>query len=428
MKILLVNTFDRGGAANACIRLHLALLDHGIDSKLLLKKKTKSIPQSFQYSKATVSKSKLNKIWGRFSRLISISLPVSLRSSTRLSVEDEFLRGRDKRLSLFSFPGNEIDITESPFYKEADIINFHWVAKFIDFQSFFEKNSKPLVWTLHDMNPFTGGEHYQDQILGLNHNDEPIIRRLTVAEQEVHQEIIKIKALSLLSVQNIQIVAPSKWLLNESSNSRLFKKFKHHHIVYGLESSSFKAVSQKFARKLLGLPKNKKILLFLAESTSDKRKGLDFLLSALKKIKNSELIVCAVGETNNRLADVENIYPLGYIGDPRLLNLCYSAADVFVIPSLMDNLPNTVIESLFCGTPVIGFRVGGIIDMVQHEENGLIADELTSEALKDRILDFFRDPSRFERKKIRANAISKYSASLQAARYLKLFGSLSSKV
>lgn len=428
MKILLVNTFDRGGAANSCIRLHLALLDQGVDSKLLLQKKFKNIPQSYEYKKPTSKKSKLARLRSRFCRLVSRCLPNFFRSSPKLAFEDKFLQSRDSRLSLFSFPGTEIDITTSPLYQEADIINLHWVAKFVDFKSFFTKNQKPVVWTLHDMNPFTGGEHYQDHILGLTKDEKPILRRLTPQEQEVHRKIIELKSRPLPSDYNIQIVAPSKWLYEESANSQLFHYFQHHHIAYGLDLTHFKIISQKFARKLLGLPKNKKILLFLAESTLDKRKGLDFLLSAIKNIEDTQLNICAVGVGNDQLEDVGNLHYLGYIGDQRLLNLCYSAADAFVIPSLMDNLPNTVIESLFCGVPVIGFKVGGIIDMIQPEKNGLLANEITSEALRDTIVDFLQDPYRFNRKKIRSNAINKYSSNLQAAKYIELFSSINKSI
>ncbi|WP_442844654.1 glycosyltransferase [Leeuwenhoekiella sp. H156] len=428
MKILLVNTFDRGGAANACIRLHLALLDMGVDSKLLLKRKFKDIPQSYEFKKTTRTKSKLSRLQSRLTRLIDRSWPRTFKSFSKLSSEDQFLLFRDKRLSLFSFPETEFDITESKLYQEADIINLHWVARFVDFQSFFEKNQKPVVWTLHDMNPFTGGEHYQDGILGLTKEDKPILRKVTPQEQEVHRKIIELKSSSLPSDYNIQIVAPSKWLYEESANSQLFHYFQHHHIANGLDLNNFKIISQKFARKLLGLPKNKKILLFLAESTLDKRKGLDFLFSAIKNIEDTELNICAVGVGNDKLEDAGNLHYLGYIGDQRLLNLCYSAADAFVIPSLMDNLPNTVIESLFCGVPVIGFKVGGIIDMIEPEKNGLLANEITSEALRDTIIDFLQDPYRFNRKKIRSNAVNKYSSNLQAAKYIELFSSINKSI
>ena len=171
MKILIINTYDRGGAANACLRLYQGLLDEGIDASLLLKKKQKNLPNAEILAPQKQKKSILQKLNAKLKTLMrELNLIKKESTSPQLS----FLKNRPQSLELFSFPDSNFDITDSPLYQEADIINLHWVAGFLDYKSFFEKNTKPVVWTLHDMNPFTGGEHYEENYSGIGIDGFPI--------------------------------------------------------------------------------------------------------------------------------------------------------------------------------------------------------------------------------------------------------------
>jgi glycosyltransferase involved in cell wall biosynthesis len=131
-----------------------------------------------------------------------------------------------------------------------------------------------------------------------------------------------------------------------------------------------------------------------------------------------------IGNKNESLNNFKNIIQYGKVNDERLLSSIYSAADVFVLPSLMDNLPNTVLESLLCGTPVIGFPIGGIPDMVMHKKNGLIADAVSLDTLANAILDFLSEGILMSTAEIREDAVSKYDEKVQANNYIKLFKSL----
>jgi len=330
-------------------------------------------------------------------------------------------------LELYSFPNSNVDITETDLYKEADVVNLHWVANFLDFESFFRKNNKPVVWTLHDMNPFSGGEHYEERFLGIDENGNPIERKKTEKEIKFSNQNLILKKEILSQVDNLILVAPSKWLFEEAQKSEVFKNFKIHYVPYGLDPKIFKPRNQNYSRDILNIPQGKKVVLFVADSISNNRKGFIYLKKAIEQLNDSNLVLCAIGSKNSSIKSFENIIELGSIKDERLMSIAYSAADVFVIPSLMDNLPNTVLESLMCGTPVIGFPVGGITDMIQDGENGFLTDEISVESLKSTLSKFLTAENNFDRMSIRENAVGKYDQKIQADNYIRLFNNILDK-
>jgi glycosyltransferase involved in cell wall biosynthesis len=418
MKILIVNTYDKGGAANACLRLHEGLLLEGVDSQVLLKRKQKPLPQTFQFHQTFKPKNKFRKLIQKGLRFLH---DMGILKKPKQSQKQLFLNQREAGLELFSFPHSNFDITTSPLYQEADIINLHWVANFLDYESFFRKNTKPVVWTLHDMNPFTGGQHYLETFLGIDESGSPIKRVLADEETQVSKENLMIKENSIKSTSNITVVTPSKWLCQAAKESDMFSAKKIYHIPYGLDSKVFQPRDRDYSRDILNIPKNKKVILFVADSISNHRKGYAYLKKALEMKGRDDVVLCAVGSKKSTLEFVNNTIELGAIVDERLMSIVYSAADVFVIPSLMDNLPNTVLESLMCGTPIIGFPIGGIPDMIQHGENGLLTKQISSDALSETINEFFNSIHNFDRTLIRKNAREKYNLEIQAKAYLKLF-------
>ncbi len=420
MKVLIVNTYDIGGAANACLRLHEGLLGENIDVNVLLKERRNDYRSTFQFQ---VKKKKLTSL-GRFKKNI---VHFFIKGDNQIEKKRvSFIKNRSKNLEWFSFPQTNYDITESALYNEADIINLHWVAGFLDYKSFFENNTKPVVWTLHDMNPFTGGEHYLEKFIGMDKQGNPIPRIINNEEEEVFNYNLKIKETSLKEVSNLTIVAPSKWLCKEAKESKVFKGKRVVHIPYGLSSKEFIIHDKVKSRKYLNIPVDKKIVLFVAHSIDNKRKGFEYLHSTLEKIDNDDIVLCAIGEDNEILDSLKNVVKLGKINDNNQMSLAYSAADVFVIPSLMDNLPNTVLESLMCGTPVVGFPIGGIPDMVKHGENGLLAKEISVQALYETLILFFEKADGLNAEKIRQDVINTYDLSIQAKSYISLFKELTS--
>lgn len=415
MKTLLINTHDTGGAAKACLRLHEGLLQNGINSKVLLNNKTNNeIPETYKITLQAIERSFKTKL---SAKAINILKELKLYKAK----PDSFLQARPAGLEMFSYPHSDYDITKSELYKQADIINLHWVANFLDYPTFFQKNKKPVVWTLHDQNPFLGLEHYSETIVGIDRNGYPIKRKLSEIEKKKFQEFIEIKKQALNSFDNLTIVTPSIWLGQEAKKSPVFEKFETKIIPYGLNSDIFKPLNKTFCRELLNIPQDKTVLLFVADSISNKRKGFEYLQRAFEQINKNDSILLSIGSKHSSLKQKNNYFELGRISDERLMSIVYSAADVFVIPSLMDNLPNTVLESIMCGTPVIGFPVGGIPDMVQDGENGYLTEEISVPALVKSIEKFLNNPNVFDSEKIRENAVKKYDLSVQATAYINLY-------
>jgi len=426
MKVLLVNSFDKGGAANSCKRLHLGLLSKNIESEVLLKSKQDNWVHSFNFVQFPKSLSKIKSLENKIKRILK---EFKVYSPKEPKQEDqEFLKRRLRGLEMFSYPNSSSDITQSAPYKRAEIINLHWVANFLDYQSFFEKNTKPVVWTLHDMNPFSGGEHYEEKYLGIDNFGFPIRRQVSEEEIKFAKKNIEIKIQALSKVKNLTIVAPSEWLAEEARKREVFKGKAVHCIPNGLDPKIYSPRDQDYSRGLLNIPRDKKVILFVADSISNNRKGFIYLKRAFQQLSNKNVVLCAVGQKNSELESFNNILELGPIYDERLMSVVYSAADIFVIPSLMDNSPNTVLESIMCGTPVIGFPMGGIPDMIRHGKNGLLTKEISVNSLVETLTDFLDKPERFDKDEIRGDALKKYDQKIQAERYISLFKEINGQV
>ncbi|MEM6630820.1 MAG: glycosyltransferase [Bacteroidota bacterium] len=393
MNILIVNTLDRGGAAKACIRLHQGLLKEGVHSKLLLRQQSHTdIPETYEFAFSPGSKLDFVK-----QKVVGYQISKSKQKA---------LTKRPKGFEPFRIAKSPYPLHLHPLFEWADIVNLHWVTDFLDEASFFDSCRKPLVWTLHDMLPFTGGFHYK-QGFPIDAYQDLIERNLS----------LKKKAYAGASMH---IVAPSKWLMNQSAASPLFSSFPHHNIPYGIDTEIFKSQNPEFSKEVLGLPKDKKIVLFVADSLANKRKGVHFLVEAIESLP-SDIALGFVGSDHLQI-NHSSCYPLGRIYDERLMAMAYSAADLFVIPSIEDNLPNTVIESLCCGTPVVGFDIGGVPDMVQPGLNGFLCPEISSGSLSQTIQKALNHP--FDTNAIRENAHEKYDESVQAKAYQELYDSL----
>ncbi|MEO8149863.1 MAG: glycosyltransferase [Bacteroidia bacterium] len=420
MRILHINTFDRGGAFNAALRLHEGLIAKNVNSHLLIlnKSTTQPIENSSVYVTENVKRKNLPE---RIIRKVYNSVSRFYPDKDTLEHKQIHEKINSRQIEWFSFPDTGIDITDHPEYKKADVINLHWVADFVDY-SFLAKNIKPVVWTLHDMAPFTGGCHYSEgcRLFMSDCNVCPILNG--TIDPSITKRSFIYKSKIIADAKNLNLVSPSLWLLNESKQSELFKNFKHYHIPNGIDSSRFKRHDKNSAREALGLPKDKCVLLFVAfHNQNIKRKGFIFLHDALNLLNNDSLFICSVGNADPDTNPQNGIIDLGLIKDENKMSMIYSAADVFVIPSIEDNLPNTVIESLMCGTPVIGYAVGGITDMVKNNENGLLCDEISSRALAETINLFLEKRNDFNSDTIRNDTIERYDISVQTKFYIELY-------
>jgi len=357
MKILFVNTNDKyGGAAIAAYRLLKGMQENGVSAKMLVQSK-----ESDDYNVMEPQKKK-QKIFSKI-RPILDSIPV------------RFYKQRKK--IIFSPAVLPDNVYKRIHEINPDIIHLHWVASgFIKIETLV-KLKKPIVWTLHDMWAFTGGCHY-DENCGKyfkNCGDCPILN--SNKKNDLSYRIWKRKEKSWKNL-DLTIVTPSSWLGECARKSSLFSKTRIEVIPNGIDLNRFKPIDKKIARDILHLPKDKKHILFGAISAlSDKRKGFLLLKEALKKYsskenKDIELIIFGSSKPREEEKLGFRTHYLGQLNDEISLELVYSAADVMIVPSIQDNLPNTVMESLACGTPVVAFNIGGIPDMIEHQENGYL--------------------------------------------------------
>lgn len=430
MKLLLVNTYPRGGAANACLRLHEGLLKIGVDSQLLLRESySGQLPNISTYRTPEVAMPTHPPLslrsWWYEKRTKSYQKQVEKYQIylKELEEQQQFIRSRPKGLEMFSFPTSNYDFTKSEAYQNVDLINLHWVADFLDYKSFFQKNKKPVVWTLHDMSAFTGGDHCEESYWGINENTgKPKKRRYTDAEKILHKKVLEQKKTIFSQVDGLHVVTPSVWLSKELNKSNIIKPKSYHIIPNSVDTDIFCYKDRGSAREVLGISQKKSIMLFVSTSLERTLKGFAFLLKSIESLqeRRDDFLLLTIGQKNNTFK-LKNTFDLGYIQDERLLSIAYAAADVFVIPSLMDNLPNTVLESLCCGTPVVGFPVGGIPDMVQDGKNGYLCPEISVDALTATLEKFLANPDVFDREEIAKTAAKKYALEVQAEAYKKLY-------
>lgn len=417
LNILHVSALDMGGAATATLRLHKGLLSLGIDSHFLtLGSCNRNIPKKYVFE-TTSEPISLAKVFKK-----SLKVKLGLESPHDFYHQQNLMLGREETGGGFNFPDTLHDITQSRAYQEADIIHLHWVAGWLDYASFFGKNTKPIIWTLHDLNPFSGGLHHA---LGTSINEVQMGKVIDDPQtklQITHNRNLQIKKDSLKETIRMKIVSPSGWLERQASRSLLFSKYENYCIHNGLDTAIFKSYPTELVRNILGL-ENKKTLLFIADDIDSIYKGFGLLVQALEIIKNkTDYQYIVIGrDKKNILKPFTNIKHLGYIQDELLMALVYNAADVFVLPSLMDNFPNTMIESLCCGTPVITFPTGGIPEAIKHGENGIICEKADANLLAKALIDFYEEKYTFAREKIAMDSAEKYSYQAIAKQYIPLY-------
>lgn len=317
---------------------------------------------------------------------------------------------------------------------EADLIQLHWVASFVDYGTFFRLVSKsiPLVWTLHDMNPFTGGCHY-DTGCGRFAEQCGVCPQLGSRKQnDLSRQIWqrKRKAFGFLPTNRLHIVTPSKWLGEQLCQSSLLSRFPRSVIPNGLDTEVFQPRNRRVMREALGISIHARVVLFVADGANDPRKGFKFLASALEDSEShSEIVLLTLGQGKPvKFSKFPHVH-VQTIQDDRLLSFIYSCADVFVAPSLQDNLPNTVLESMACGTPVVGFLAGGIPDAIHDGKTGLLAAVGNVEDLRRAVLELLKQDQRREEisQNCRRLVLEEYRLETQASRYLNLYRELIGK-
>ena len=417
MKIVLVNKSDKtGGAAVACRRLLKALLKNGTDVKMLVQEKTDN-DQTVMATGIGFVKQKLIFLWFVLERLYFLFYEAS----------------KEIRFAFSPAVSGE-NIQNNSLVKNSDIIHLHWFNQgFLSLNSLENliKTGKPIVWTLHDMWAFTGGCHYAGNCNNYKAGCGNCSFLKHPAPQDLSYKILQ-KKKQLFKDANFTFVTCSKWLREKAEESSLLKGFKIYDIPNPIDQKIFYPMDKQAIRRKLSLPVNKKLILFAAANISDKRKGLSFLLEALdlfiKENTNPlDFEIVTFGKSNDTVFEnaAFKVHHLGVLSETKKIAEVYSLSDLFVLPSLEDNLPNTIMESFACGTPVLAFNTGGIPEMVEHKNTGYLADYKSVEDLKNGLEFILNHPKPEELSK---NALKKvkneYNEQVVAKKYKEVYASL----
>jgi len=314
---------------------------------------------------------------------------------------------------IFTTPFSSSDITDLELYKKADIIHFHWISGVIDFPSFFSKNKKPLVWTIHDENPFRGAYHYEE--------DE---KRNFSTFQKLNNLYLKVKKEAYLNSQNLHIVSPSFWLKNKAESSSMFVNACFYQQNYPIDSAIYKPLDAKFSKKIFEINENQFVFSFVSASVKNFRKGYDLLEPILKHSYFQNITFLIVGEKPDSLINQPNIIYTGRIIVERIMSLVYNASNFFVLPSREDNQPNTMIESLTCGTPVISFDISDNRKLLQDEHLGIICENISTESLLQVMKDCVNKTILFDKNIVSQKATKIFSEINSGIFYRKLYESI----
>ncbi len=415
-KILLVNTHhNKGGAAVACRRLSEALIkENDLQVHHLVHYPDESIANDKDYTAVTNRRIAFARIY--LERLLFLP----------------YERNKDIRFN-FSPANVGCNITNQPWINEADILHLHWINHgFISLKGLAKifASGKPVVWTLHDMWMFTGGCHHSR---GCNHfknvcGNCPFLKSPHANDLSNRIKLFKHK---IYKNANLKIVTPSKWLAKCALESNLFNEKQIHVIPNPLDLELYKPTDKAEARKRLGLNPDKRYLSFIAANVSTYYKGISYLKDALKILHDQQIAydieLIVIGQVKNEgYEEVEfPVHLPGYISDEKLMADYYNASDVFVLPSLEENLPNTIMEAMACCTPSVAFNVGGIPDLIDHQQNGYLADYCNAEDFANGIKWILEDKERYDtlKQKAREKTKSLYSYSIIAKQYKTVYDS-----
>lgn len=416
MRVLIINTSERtGGAAIAANRLMDALRNNGIQAKMLVRDK--------QTSKMTViglNKS-LWKIWQFVWERIVIWKANHFTKQSLFSVD---------------IANTGTDITSLPEFKQADIVHLHWINQGMLSMKDLRKilsSGKPVVWTMHDMWPCTGICHHARECDKYHQecNHCPYLYK-GGGKKDLSNQVFKTKK-ELYQIAPITFITCSQWLKERAGQSALLTRHPVMNIPNPINTNLFRPRNKQDARQKLSLPAKKKLILFGSAKITDKRKGIDYFIESCKILaeKHPELIrewgIVVYGKESEQLKPLVpfKVYPLNYISSEKELVDVYNAVDLFVTPSLEENLPNTIMEAMACGIPCVGFQIGGIPEMIDHLHNGYVADYKSAKDFANGI-HWTLSESEYQSLSEEAfrKVVTSYSENIVAKRYIDVYNKI----
>lgn len=359
MRVATFTTQDHGGAGLGSMRRVEALRRHGVDARIRCIFQKASLPYVHQ---------------------VPVRAGGAKGADIRIAWRDKAVLTRKEHPKLsayemFSKTGSIVNFLDlRPVFKKADIVHMHWVSGLFDYEHTETLADTPVAWTLADMNAFTGGCHYSEGCKGY----ESDCRNCPLLEKgsTIAHDALKAKRAAYNKIKNLHIICPSQWLADCASSSSLFGDRQVHMIPNALPVIRFTPTNRMVARQALGLPLDRKLVVFGADSLNNRRKAGDILAKSVKILAEKGLVEGVEGLFFGASSLDLGIptHSMGHVSDEEKMSLIYAAADVFAFPSREDNAPLTLAESMLSGTPVVAFAgVGNVPEMIAHKDTGYIA-------------------------------------------------------
>jgi glycosyltransferase involved in cell wall biosynthesis len=430
IKVAHFNTDIEGGAAIAACRLHDSFVDMGIHSRFYYQA-GKAINQSYDIFSNNANKYESQFTNNSFIQKIKRKIINHQKKINYLSKNKFYLENFLADYEFFGVTDLAYRTPSRYFCKHFNIFNLHWVSELIDYPSFLSSipDSFPLVWTLHDMNPLTGGCHYSWDCEKYKNTCNSCPQISNSSESDLSFEGFSTKR-RLLESKNLHIVSNSHWLESEAKKSQILSNAKSFQTIhYGLDTQLFFPRNKEACKTSLGIDICKTVILFGATSITNKRKGINILFEALSKLYSKNIVLLTFGEIENQELFNDFNFPIkniGFVNSPTLLSVIYSSADIFVFPSIYEAFGQVALEAMSCQTPVVGFQTGGIPDMIRQGETGLLAINKSADDLSKQIQWAIDHPSETKNMGYNARKIveSEFTLDLQASKYISLYESL----
>lgn len=398
-KIVHINSSGSGGAYAFVKLLNVKLLINGIDSKILTR--------FFQDKSQGVLKH-------TFGGNISVK-----RFLKKVFCSSVFKK--DAKFEIFSESLKTSSVMRNRCVKGAEIIHLHWVA---DLVSVFEiaqmTKTKRVLWTMHDMNPFTGGCHHSDdceQFLS-ECADCPQLGENGKKVSEFFR--LKREAIDKIDKDSLTIISPSKWMFEKASKSSLLKKFNHLYVPHFIDTETFKYTARNTARALINLHQAKTIFLYISAVLENERKGFNEVLESIKNFENrDDVLFILIGNAKNASVyeNRKNVMIVGNIADPKILSNYYSASDFLINLTVAESFGLTTVESLCCGTPVICYDIPIMREHIEDGMNGIFVNADTPDIIEKVDLFIKKGKTRLE---ISTDAGKKYGDS-NFQKYVELY-------
>lgn len=417
MKILHINALQIGGAALCAQRICEALINKGIESKMLV---AEGEPHDYIYV-AEEDKSQEVDFWYRNPFLGKIK-HLLMRTpwywdEEKFKTEFRKAQANTQERPYIHIPYSDCkNIINHPLIEWCDIIHLHWVSGMIDYPSFFKNIKKPIVWTLHDQHPAIGLMHYQSKF-----------SQLPESYEYIDKVCINIKKKSLQQSKELHLVAISKMMRETCENSKILSKFPTHIIHNGVKEDIFKPYNKQEMRKKFGIPTDATVFLFSSYDIWDKRKGLERVIDALEQLNMPNAILICIGNNYSKKKINSHIQTIttGGIDVQNQLAKLYSLSDFFINASYEEAFAQTPLEAMACGTPVISTPCSGAPDLIR-QFNGVLCsgfnDEDIAKGIKEALT--YQNTQGYSISDIRNYIVNNYSYDIISKQYIELYNKI----